>query len=87
MANPFGEFGLAERIRTGDIVVDLYRPVDVQRYWFDQELGRAGFQVLWRALPPFAVGALVFDLALPPDVGTWVAFAASAGVNKITAAN
>jgi ABC-2 type transport system permease protein len=85
VANPFGEFGLAERIRTGDIVVDLSRPVDVQRYWFAQELGRAGFQVLWRAVPPFVAGALAFDIAFPPDAGSWVGFVLSATLACVVA--
>jgi ABC-2 type transport system permease protein len=85
VANPFGEFGLAERIRTGDVVVDLYRPVDVQRYWFAQEVGRAGFQLLWRGVPPFLIGALAFDMTLPDDAGTWVAFVVSAALACVVA--
>jgi ABC-2 type transport system permease protein len=85
VANPFGEFGLSERIRTGDVVIDLYRPVDVQRYWFGQELGRAAFQVLWRGIPPFVIGALVFRMALPDDPVTWAAFALSAALAFVVA--
>ena len=85
VTNPFGEFGLAERIRTGDVVVDLYRPVDLQRYWFAQEVGRATFQVLWRGIPPFAIGALVFEMAVPDDPATWAAFAASAALAFVVA--
>jgi ABC-2 type transport system permease protein len=85
VANPFGEFGLAERIRTGDVVVDLYRPVDVQRYWFAQEVGRAGFQLLWRGIPPFLIGALAFEMTLPDDAGTWAAFAVSAALACVVA--
>ena len=40
----FGELGIGERIRTGDIVIDLYRPVDFQQYWLAEDLGRAAFQ-------------------------------------------
>ena len=85
VANPFGEFGLTERIRTGDVVIDLYRPVDVQRYWFAQEVGRAGFQVLWRGIPPFLLGALVFEMALPDGVATWTAFLVSAAIACVVA--
>ena len=33
--------GLADRIRTGDVVSDLYRPVDFQAYWLADSYGRA----------------------------------------------
>lgn len=39
---------LMERIRTGDIAVDLYRPVDLQLWWLAQDAGRACFQLLAR---------------------------------------
>ena len=56
---------LAERVRTGDIAVDLARPVDVQLSWLATDLGRAAFVLLPRGLPPLAVGALTTGLALP----------------------
>ncbi|MEX2100150.1 MAG: ABC-2 family transporter protein [Acidimicrobiia bacterium] len=74
----FGELGIGERIRTGDIVIDLYRPVDFQQYWLAQDLGRAGFQAIFRGIPPFLLGALVFDLQLPGGPGSWLAFVVSA---------
>ena len=74
----FGELGIGERIRTGDIVIDLYRPVDFQQYWLAQDLGRAAFQAIFRGVPPFLLGALVFDLQVPSSAGVWLAFAVSA---------
>lgn len=68
---------LGARIRTGDIVTDLYRPVDLQAYWLAMNLGRAAFQALARGLPPFVVGALAFELLVPVDPLTWVAFLVS----------
>ncbi|NUK03876.1 ABC-2 family transporter protein [Streptomyces lunaelactis] len=65
---------LIERIRTGDIAIDLYRPVDLQLWWFSANLGRAAFHLLGRGVVPMAVGALVFDLALPSSLLTWPAF-------------
>ena len=56
---------LAERVRTGDIAVDLARPVDLQLSWLAADLGRAAFVLLPRGLPPLAVGALTTGLALP----------------------
>jgi ABC-2 type transport system permease protein len=71
---------LMERIRTGDVVVDLYRPVDLQLWWLSADLGRAAFELLGRGVVPFVFGALVFELALPSDPLTWVAFLGTVGL-------
>ncbi|MGV9250819.1 ABC transporter permease [Streptomyces sp. NPDC003697] len=68
------ESELMERIRTGDVAIDLYRPADLQAWWLAADLGRAVFQLLGRGVVPFAFGALVFPVALPTDVLTWAAF-------------
>lgn len=75
MMGAFGALELSERIRTGDVVADLYRPVDLQRYWLSSDMGRAGFQALARGIPPFVVGAIAFHLRVPTDAQTWAAFA------------
>ena len=56
---------LALRVRTGDVAVDLARPVDLQMQYLAADLGRAAYVVLPRALPPLLVGALTFGLAMP----------------------
>ncbi|CAL9446421.1 hypothetical protein SUDANB120_02349 [Streptomyces sp. enrichment culture] len=66
-----------ERIRTGDIAVDLYRPADLQLWWLAADLGRAAFQLLGRGLVPLVAGALVFPLALPADPVRWLLFLGS----------
>ncbi|MFE9452615.1 ABC transporter permease [Streptomyces sp. NPDC006739] len=68
---------LMGRIRTGDVAIDLYRPVDLQMWWLSADLGRAGFELLGRGVIPFLVGALFFDLALPTRVTAWAAFLVS----------
>ncbi|MDT3399654.1 ABC-2 family transporter protein [Streptomyces sp. B1866] len=68
---------LQDRIRSGDIAVDLYRPVDLQLWWLAGELGRALFQLLGRGILPMAFGALVFDLTLPGSPLTWLWFLVS----------
>ncbi|MGW0082409.1 ABC transporter permease [Streptomyces sp. NPDC003393] len=65
---------LMERIRTGDIAVDLYRPADLQLWWLAADLGRATFQLVGRGIVPFVFGALFFPVALPTDPLTWAAF-------------
>jgi viologen exporter family transport system permease protein len=67
-----GSLDLAERIRTGDIAIDLYRPVDLQAWWLATDAGRAAFHLLGRGLPPMLLGALAFRLRFPPDAAAWV---------------
>jgi ABC-2 type transport system permease protein len=65
---------IAERVRTGDVVTDLYRPVDFQLYWLAQDLGRATFHALARGLPPYLAGSLVFDLEVSGEPLVWLLF-------------
>jgi ABC-2 type transport system permease protein len=68
---------LQERIRNGDVAIDLYRPVDFQAWWFASDMGRAGFELLGRGIVPMLAGALAFDLALPLSPLTWLWFLAA----------
>jgi ABC-2 type transport system permease protein len=68
---------LATRIQTGDIVTDLQRPIDLQGAYLAEDLGRAGYQLLARGLPPFLIGALFYTLVFPASLGQWFAFAVS----------
>lgn len=56
---------IADRVRTGDIAVDLARPVDLQLSWWARDLGRAAFVLPARGLPPLLVGALTVVDRLP----------------------
>lgn len=74
----WGDTELSRRIRTGDVVVDLGRPWDLQAAMLATDLGRAGFAVLARLLPPVAFGAMLFPFRWPARPGTWALFAVSA---------
>ncbi len=76
---------LIERIRTGDIAVDLYRPVDLQMWWLAQDLGRAAFHLLGgRGIVPMVCGgAFAFDLALPGSPWPWLAFLVSVALGVV----
>ncbi|MEV6393832.1 ABC-2 family transporter protein [Streptomyces sp. NPDC051907] len=74
---------LIERIRTGDIAVDLYRPADLQLWWMASDLGRAAFHLLGRGIAPMVLGALAFDLALPGNPLTWIAFLVSVALGVV----
>ncbi len=73
----FGNTEVADRIKSGDVIVDLYRPLDFQAYWMADAYGSAAFYAIFRGIPPFIVGALVFDLRLPTAPLTWLAFVVS----------
>ncbi|MQA94731.1 MAG: ABC transporter permease [Streptosporangiales bacterium] len=75
---------LAERIRTGDVAIDLSRPAGLQAWWFALDLGQAGHGTLFRSLPPLAAGALVFGLNTPADLATGVLFAVSIALATLT---
>lgn len=67
----------AERVRTGDIAIDLYRPADFQGWLLAAELGRAVPDFLYRSIVPMLAGAAVFELHLPASAGVWLALPAT----------
>lgn len=69
-----GSLDLTERIRTGDVSVDLHRPIDLQGWWLADDLGRTALAVISRGAPPLIVGGLAFHLHWPAP-GVWAAFA------------
>ena len=73
----FGWRELTERVRAGEVATDLQRPVDVSLYWGAHFVGASAFSALGRGIPPFVVGALVFDLSLPHGPAPWVWFVLS----------
>lgn len=75
-----GELG--QRVKTGEIVVDLYRPVDFQGYWLAADMGQAVFNLFARGAVPLLAGSLVFDLRLPSP-GMAAAFAASIAIAMV----
>ena len=79
-----GHLPLADRIVSGDIVTDLYRPVDLQMFEFATDVGRAGFQCTIRAVVPLLAGGLVFDLRLPTSPWPWLLFVVSVVLGLVT---
>ena len=74
---PTWETEISERIRSGDVITDLDRPVDFQLWWLAKEAGSSAYRLAARGVPPLLVGASVFDLTLPARPAVWLAFAAS----------
>lgn len=73
----WGWYDVEATIRSGDVVTDLFRPLDFLYYWLARDVGRAAFFALFRGLPILAFGQVVFGLRMPIDPLTWLAFAAS----------
>jgi ABC-2 type transport system permease protein len=70
----FGNRELSEAIVKGTIAVDLARPIDFYLYWGAVDLGRAVYYFFFRAVPTYALGALLFGVELPANLGAWALF-------------
>lgn len=68
---------LAERIRTGDVAIDLYRPVGLLGWYLAGDLGRATYHLLTRGVAPTFIGILLFDIRLPAGPVAALAFLVS----------
>ena len=60
---------VADRIRTGDVAIDLYRPVSFLGWWLATDLGRAAYHLVTRGVAPTVIGYLLFDLRSPSPLG------------------
>lgn len=74
----WGTNELAERVRSGDVVVDLYRPWHLQSALLAQDLGRGGYAFLTRLAPPVVFGMLLFPFQFPAGLVQWPLFLVSA---------
>jgi ABC-2 type transport system permease protein len=71
---PFGWNDLILTIRTGEVVTDLSKPCDFYWYWFSRELGRDAYYVLFRGMPTYAIGMLLFGLGMPGKWQAWLGY-------------
>jgi len=74
----WGTNELAERVRSGDVVVDLYRPWHLQGALLAGDIGRGGYAFLTRLVPPMALGMLLFPFRFPENLVQWPLFLISA---------
>jgi ABC-2 type transport system permease protein len=73
----WNQLDLAERVRTGDVVADLLRPVSTLAQYLCVDLGRAGYGMLTRFVAPMTVGLLTFELYLPRHALSYALFVVS----------
>jgi ABC-2 type transport system permease protein len=71
---------VAQRVRTGDVAVDLMRPVHPIAAWLAEDLGRAGQACLVRFCAPMVVGGVIYGLRVPEQAATVPLFVASASL-------
>lgn len=68
---------LAERIRTGDVAIDLYRPIGLVPWYLASDLGRACYHLVTRGLAPTVVGIILFDIRVPDSPAAALGFVAA----------
>ncbi|WP_308201405.1 ABC transporter permease [Sphaerisporangium perillae] len=78
-----GGLQLAQRVRTGDVALDLVRPASLQLWTLADDLGRAAFLFFARSVPPTLVGAALFGIRVPGDPATWAAFLVSMALGVV----
>ncbi|MCX6028721.1 MAG: ABC-2 family transporter protein [Chloroflexi bacterium] len=71
----FGNRDLSEAIIRGEIVSDLCRPVDFYGMWAAIDLGRGVYYLIFRGIPTYVLGAVLFGIRHPADPLAWGAFA------------
>ncbi len=72
-----GGLELSQRVRTGDVAIDLIRPASLQLWTLAEDFGRASYLFVVRSIPPTLVGAALFGITTPDEALTWAAFLAS----------
>jgi len=70
----FGNRELSEAIIKGQITSDLSRPLDFYFYWAAIDLGRSVYYLIFRGVPTFLLGALLFHARLPDGLHVWLLF-------------
>jgi ABC-2 type transport system permease protein len=64
------------RLRTGDIAIDIMRPIQYPLMVLADQLGRAAYRVVFVVIPIVVVSALVFGFAMPASIHAGVGFIA-----------
>lgn len=77
VVNYWGQQELPERVRSGQVVSDLLRPVDLMTGFLAADTGRAAHAMLTRFVVPVAAGLVFFDFYLPAHAVTYLLFAVS----------
>ena len=62
---------IASRFSTGEVTIDLLRPINVHGYWLSQAAGETAFRLLFFTLPMSLVVVPLFGIHAPIGDGWW----------------
>ncbi|AJS61210.1 ABC transporter permease [Paenibacillus sp. IHBB 10380] len=66
-----------DKLKTGDIISDLLKPISYPLLLFYDQLGNVVFQIMFTVVPTIFIAWLLFGFSVPTDPYTIVAFAIS----------
>ena len=69
----FSWFDLMMTVYTGEVAVDLLKPINYLGFWMAKDLGRATMQLVFRGMTLMAGYVLLFDLVWPKGYLQWLA--------------
>lgn len=78
----WGKFGLGESVRTGQIAIDLLRPIDYYGLHMSQRMGEAAYYVFLRAVPIAILSGAVGFLVPPAGALPLLGFLASVALGS-----
>jgi ABC-2 type transport system permease protein len=71
--------GIAQSVRTGQISLELMRPVHLFYHLMSKEWGQVAYQAIYKTMPIYIVYVFAFSIPVPTKVTVWLAtFAALA---------
>lgn len=80
----FGWYDLMLTIRSGEVVSDLSKPCDFYWYWCSREIGRSCYYLLYRGLPTYVAGMLLFRFGTPLTWQLWPLFLLSLSLGAMS---
>jgi ABC-2 type transport system permease protein len=72
--------GIDQSVRTGQIALDLMRPVHLFYQLMSREWGQIGYQLLYKTFPIYLLYVWTLDLPVPRSALTWVLTASALGL-------
>ncbi len=66
LTNVYGE--VDGRLRSGDISIDLIKPINYPLYLFSNQMGHLVYQFIFTAIPTILIAIFFFDTDKPPEV-------------------
>ncbi len=71
---PFSWYDVMLSIRSGDVISDLSKPCDYYWYWFSREIGRDCYYLVFRSIPTYIAGMLLFGIGVPTNWHAWLVY-------------